>query len=115
MLRTVADDTPRPADRASREEGTGSPDAMYSRTSVASRRLDRSDDVISTRPQRLLIDYTRPAHAWVLAGDHFIESSAASRPFTLPCFTAISSARMLTAISCGVTAPMSSPMGAWIW
>ena len=32
---------------------------------------------------------------------------------SLPCFTAISSARMLTAISCGVTAPMSRPIGAW--
>jgi len=35
-----------------------------------------------------------------------MESSVASRLFILPCLTAISSARMLTAISCGVTAPM---------
>src|SRR5205085_12193798 len=46
-------------------------------------------------------------------GCHFIERSPASRLAILPCFTAISSARMLTAISCGVTAPMSRPMGAW--
>src|SRR5262249_30816923 len=46
-------------------------------------------------------------------GSHFIDSSEASRLAILPCFTAISSARMLAAISCGVTAPMSRPIGAW--
>src|SRR5215470_1445337 len=44
-------------------------------------------------------------------GSHFIESSPASRPAILPCLTAISSARMLTAISCGVTAPISRQIG----
>src|SRR5207249_7307470 len=48
-----------------------------------------------------------------LLGNHFIDSSAASRLAILPCLTAINSARMLTAISCGVTAPMSRPIGAW--
>src|SRR5437763_1764968 len=43
-----------------------------------------------------------------LGGDH---RSAVG--CSLPCFTAMSSARMLTAISCGVTAPMSRPIGAW--
>src|SRR5438132_663608 len=45
---------------------------------------------------------------------HRMDSSAASRLAILPCLTATSSARMLTAISCGVTAPMSSPIGAWM-
>ena len=42
MLRTVADDTPSPAAVTSSDEATGSPDAMYSRTSAASTRFDRS-------------------------------------------------------------------------
>ena len=42
MLRTVAEDTPRPAAVTSRDDATGSPEAMYSRTSAASTRLDRS-------------------------------------------------------------------------
>ena len=41
MLRTVADDTPSPAAVTSTDEATGSPDAMYSRTSAARTRLDR--------------------------------------------------------------------------
>src|SRR5437762_14003176 len=43
MLRTVADDTPRPAAVTSSDEATGSPDAMYSRTSAASTRFDLSE------------------------------------------------------------------------
>src|SRR5436190_7148033 len=54
MLRTVADDTPRPAAVTSTDEATGSPAAMYSRTSVASTSLDRSWGSISTRRMRLL-------------------------------------------------------------
>src|SRR4029079_5970037 len=42
MLRTVADDTPRPAALTRTDEATGSPDAMYSRTSAARTRFDRS-------------------------------------------------------------------------
>ena len=42
MLRTVADDTPRPAAVTSRDDATGSPEAMYSRTSAASTRFDLS-------------------------------------------------------------------------
>src|SRR5881396_997940 len=54
MLRTVADDTPRPAAVTSTDEATGSPAAMYSRTSVASTSLDRSWGSISTHRMRLL-------------------------------------------------------------
>src|SRR5438094_622374 len=54
MLRTVADDTPSPAARTSSEDATGSPDAMYSQTSVARTRLDRSLSSISTLGLRLL-------------------------------------------------------------
>ena len=42
MLRTVADDTPSPAAVTSSDEATGSPEAMYSRTSAASTRFDLS-------------------------------------------------------------------------
>src|SRR5215471_4434386 len=42
MLRTVADDTPSPAAATSNDDATGSPDAMYSRTSASSTRFDRS-------------------------------------------------------------------------
>ena len=42
MLRTVADETPSPLLCASTCEETGSPVSMYSRTSVASNRRDRS-------------------------------------------------------------------------
>ena len=42
MLRTVADDTPRPAAVTSNDDATGSPDVMYSRTSAASTRFDLS-------------------------------------------------------------------------
>ena len=65
MLRTVADDTPSPGALTSSEDATGSPDAMYSRTSAASTRLDRSCDsaVISTQSPRLLINYTTSARA----------------------------------------------------
>ena len=42
MLRTVADDTPSPAAVTSSDEATGSPDAMYSRTSAARTRRERS-------------------------------------------------------------------------
>ena len=42
MFRTVADDTPSPAAVTSSDEATGSPDAMYSRTSAASTRFDLS-------------------------------------------------------------------------
>ena len=42
-----------------------------------------------------------------------VEPSASTAEWALPCLTAMSSARMLTAISCGVTAPMSRPIGAW--
>ena len=48
MFRTVAEDTPTPAALTRRDEGTGSPDAMYSRTSAASTRPERSCGVIST-------------------------------------------------------------------
>src|SRR5258705_12181777 len=54
MLRTVAEDTPSPAAPTRSDEGTGSPHAMYSRTSAANTRLDRSEDSISTRDLRLL-------------------------------------------------------------
>src|SRR5919197_2472360 len=54
MLRTVADDTPRPAADTSNDEATGSPEEMYSRTSAARTRLERSLGSISTRRQRLL-------------------------------------------------------------
>src|SRR5687767_9945152 len=43
MLRTVADDTPSPLSWASRCDATGSPVSMYSRTSVASSRRERSE------------------------------------------------------------------------
>ena len=46
---------------------------------------------------------------------HFIDSSLASRPFTLPCFTAMSWARMLTAISLRRDRPDIQADGAWIW
>ena len=42
MLRTVADDTPSPAAVTSTDEATGSPDAIYSRTSAERTRFDRS-------------------------------------------------------------------------
>ena len=42
MLRTVADETPSPAADTSRDEATGSPDAIYARTRAASTRLGRS-------------------------------------------------------------------------
>jgi hypothetical protein len=42
MLRTVADETPRPAAVTSRDDATGSPEAMYSRTRAASTRFDLS-------------------------------------------------------------------------
>src|SRR4051812_1891967 len=42
MWRTVADETPRPADAARTDEAIGSPDAMYWRTSAARTRFDRS-------------------------------------------------------------------------
>ncbi len=45
-----------------------------------------------------------------LGGCHCIESWLASPLTIFPCLTAMSSARMLTAISCGVTAPISRPM-----
>ncbi len=51
----MADDTPRPAARTSSDDATGSPEAMYSRTSAASTRRERSDGSISTLQQRLLI------------------------------------------------------------
>ena len=54
MLRTVADETPSPAALASVDDGTGSPEAIYSRTSAASTRLGRSVDSISTLMMRLL-------------------------------------------------------------
>src|SRR5436190_2218547 len=38
MWRTVADETPSPAARARRDEGTGSPEAMYAGTGVGSLR-----------------------------------------------------------------------------
>jgi hypothetical protein len=43
-----------------------------------------------------------------------IVTAATFGSLILPCFTAINSATMLTAISCGVMAPMSRPIGAWI-
>src|SRR5262245_2059974 len=54
MLRTVADETPSPAAITSADEATGAPDAMYSRTCVASTRLARSFISISTRSLGLL-------------------------------------------------------------
>src|SRR2546423_2854547 len=54
MLRTVADDTPSPASRTSSDDATGSPEAMYSQTRVASTRFDRSLSSISTLGPRLL-------------------------------------------------------------
>src|SRR6185295_3667969 len=42
MLRTVAEDTPSPAAVTSSDDATGSPDAMYSRTSAANTRFDLS-------------------------------------------------------------------------
>ena len=44
MLRTVADETPNPGTVTSSEDATGSPEAMYSRTSAARTRFDRSWD-----------------------------------------------------------------------
>src|SRR5258708_14762992 len=68
MLRTVADETPSPAALTSSDEATGSPDEMYSRTSAASTRFDRSTGgvvgpvmVISTRSLRVLTDYNTVA------------------------------------------------------
>src|SRR5262245_29199391 len=52
MLRTVAEETPTPARLTSSDEGTGSPDAMYSRTSAERIRLARSLS-ISTQVNRL--------------------------------------------------------------
>src|SRR6185503_7974578 len=43
MLRTVADDTPSPLSRARCCDAIGSPVSMYSRTSVASSRRERSE------------------------------------------------------------------------
>jgi len=54
--RTVAEEMASPASPARRDEGTGSPDAMYSRTSAASTRCDRSEDSI-----RASENYTRPS------------------------------------------------------
>src|SRR5207247_6851726 len=42
MFRTVADDTPSPAAVTNNDEATGSPEEIYSRTSAASSRLERS-------------------------------------------------------------------------
>src|SRR6185503_20101888 len=57
MLRTVAEETVMPDALTSRDEGTGSPSAMYSRTRAARIRLDRSEGTISTRDWRLLSEY----------------------------------------------------------
>src|SRR2546427_4482663 len=127
MLRTVADDTPRPPAVTKSEDATGSPDAMYSRTSAANTRLDRWLSSMSRgqlyNAVRLKPDTTPPTlhqqHetvTYVVSGfsrtfiqpDFFlrlfqrIDRSAASRVPNFPCLTAMSSARMLTAISCGV-------------
>ena len=57
MLRTVADDTPSPAAVTSTDDATGSPEAMYSRTSAASTRSRGrwalGHGSVSTRAQRL--------------------------------------------------------------
>ena len=53
-LRMVADDTPSPLSRASVCDGTGSPVAMYSRTSAASSRRDRSESSWETIAWQLL-------------------------------------------------------------
>src|SRR5688572_23877369 len=58
MLRTVADDTPSPAALTRRDDGTGSPDEMYSRTSAANTRFERLSVSISTLALRLLRHYT---------------------------------------------------------
>ena len=58
----------------------------------------------------------RPAghHRFCSAPSQRMVTAATFGSAILPCFTAISSARMLTAISCGVIAPMSRPIGAWM-
>src|SRR4029077_15174941 len=48
MFRTVADDPPSPAAVTSSDEATGSPEVMYSRTSAARTRRERSGPSIST-------------------------------------------------------------------
>src|SRR5438552_2832299 len=68
MLRIVADETPRPAAVTRSDDGTGSPDPMYSRTSAASTRPERSficptfprvsSIGFSTRSLRVLRHYT---------------------------------------------------------
>src|SRR5689334_21886272 len=65
MLRTVADETPRPAAATSRDDATGSPESMYSRTSASSTRFDRSwgsmliGDSVGSLGLRLLKHYNR--------------------------------------------------------
>src|SRR5262249_31017441 len=61
MLRTVAEDTPRPAAVARNDDATGSPVVMYSRMSAARTRLARSLGSISTLGQGLLKHYTPEA------------------------------------------------------
>src|SRR5437762_6872282 len=65
MWRTVAEDTPSPAAVTSTDEATGWPEAIYSRTSVARTRPDRSSGSISTRKLRLPMKlYTSVGARW---------------------------------------------------
>src|SRR5262245_37442738 len=65
MLRTVADETPRPAAATSSDDATGSPELMYSRTSASSTRFDRScgsmliGNSVGSLGLRLLKHYSR--------------------------------------------------------
>src|SRR5688572_16354947 len=61
MLRTVADEMSRPDALAINADGTGSPDAIYSRTSAANTRPGRPPESFSTRDMGLLSQlYTSP-------------------------------------------------------
>src|SRR5690349_16700669 len=70
MLRTVAEETPRSAAVTRRDDATGSPVAMYSRTSASSTRLERSGDSIGTHHQGTANPlYKQQRHGLEEAGD----------------------------------------------
>ena len=83
-------------------------DMLHHEATKAAKKTTKRLDLL-----RVLRVFVIQSLATSLGGSHFIERPPPSLPRALPCLTAISSARMLTAISCGVTAPMSRPMGAW--
>src|SRR5262245_22254216 len=79
MFRTVADETPRPAAVTSSDDATGSPVAMYSRTSAASTRLDRSGASISTRHLETANHYTGTDLRIERFGRHFASEEQRDR------------------------------------